>query len=399
MELRDYLAALRRHWRTWVGVTVAGALAALTVVLAVPPTYKVTAEVFVGSTSTGASSWQFVNQRVMSYPDLATSRTVLEPVIEQLGLRDSVRDLAGRVTAVNPSGTSQIQITVADSDGRHAAAVANAVADRFRTAVVELEKPTGGPSPVELTVTNPATAPSTPAFPQPSLFLILGITVGLLLGAAAAVVRSRRDTRLWSEADVRAAWGHGGDDLEVHAPVRRRRRDRGRSLASSSATVLARQVEALADAGPVRMVALSPSRDDQAAQGFVGEVADALRTWSVPVYRTPPSAVEASRQGRPGVALTVGSPLAPLRTLRSLTGAGSQVVVVIVEVGHVEEADVRELRATLAAAGAGPVAVVLQGRRRRRTTTTTREGEREGALPAVPHAEPSRQVPVSANRG
>ena len=37
MELRDYLAALRRHWVIWVGATLVGALAAVAVVAATPP--------------------------------------------------------------------------------------------------------------------------------------------------------------------------------------------------------------------------------------------------------------------------------------------------------------------------------------------------------------------------
>src|SRR5919112_253032 len=147
MELRDYGVALRRHWGIGVSVALACLLAAVVVVLATPATYRATAQVFVASTGEGTSGAQFVNQRVTSYPDVARSRAVL---------------------------------------------------DEFGTVVEQLERPTGAPSPVDLTVTNPATVPTSPASPQTGLLLALGLVVGLALGAAAAVTRAPPDSRLHS---------------------------------------------------------------------------------------------------------------------------------------------------------------------------------------------------------
>ena len=237
MELRDYGTALRRYWATWIGLALAGVLVALTVVLVSTPTYQATAQVFVASTGgEGTSGAQFVNQRVTTYPDVARSRTVLGSVIEELGVEESVADLRARVAAVNPPDTSQIDISVSDEDPEEAAAIADAVAQEFGLAVEVLERTRDGVSPVDLTVTDPATVPTSPVFPQPALLLLLGLVVGLALGAAAAVVRSRTDTRLYTEDDVRSAWGAGAEDLPVHAPSAGRR-GRGRP-----ATLLARRL-------------------------------------------------------------------------------------------------------------------------------------------------------------
>ncbi|MDP9428810.1 MAG: Wzz/FepE/Etk N-terminal domain-containing protein, partial [Actinomycetota bacterium] len=216
MELRDYGVALRRHWKTGVGMTLACLLAAGVVVLATPVTYRATAQVFVASTGEGTSGAQFVNQRVTSYPDVARSRTVLDPVIESLGLDESFADLRARVEATNPLETSQIDIAVTGRDAAEATRVADAVAEEFGTVVEQLERPPGGRSPVDLTVTDPATVPTSPASPQTGLLLTLGLVVGLALGAAAAVVRSRVDGTLHSAEDVRAAWGPA-DDVPVLA--------------------------------------------------------------------------------------------------------------------------------------------------------------------------------------
>ena len=135
MELQDYWVALRRYWTTWLGVTLAGLLGALFIVLVTPPTYQATAQVFVASVDGSTSGSQFVNQRVTSYPEVADSRTVLAPVIEELDLADSFADLRKNVTATNPVDTSQNEIVVADRDAGRAARIANAVAERFGTAV------------------------------------------------------------------------------------------------------------------------------------------------------------------------------------------------------------------------------------------------------------------------
>jgi capsular polysaccharide biosynthesis protein len=378
MELQDYWVALRRYWTTWLGVTLAGLLGALCIVLITPPTYQATAQVFVASVDGSTSGSQFVNQRVTSYPEVADSRTVLAPVIDELDLSDSFADLRKNVTATNPVDTSQIEIVVADRDASRAAQIANAVAERFGTAVEDLEKPQDGASPVSLTVTDPATVPTSPTSPVPTLLLPLGLIVGAALGAAVAIVRNRLDTRLYSADDVRAAWGAGADQLVVHAAAAGRRR---RALLPNRATtMLARQLEPLAERGPVRVLALSPSADQSAAESLVDRVAAELIAWEVPVHvlgAESPTADDAS--GQPGVHLRVGSPLASLRTWRRIA-RDSAGVVLVVKPGRVDRTDLREMRSVLDAAGVPVLAVVLPPRRR----TALREDAPEAGQPPVP---------------
>jgi capsular polysaccharide biosynthesis protein len=365
VELQDYWMALRRYWTTWLGVTLAGLLVALGTVLVTPPTYQATAQVFVASVDGSTSGSQFVHQRVTSYPEVADSRTVLAPVIEQLGLSDSFSDLRKQVSATNPVDTSQIDIAVTDGDASRAAQIANAVAERFGTAVEELEHPGDGASPVSLTVTDPATVPTSPISPVPTLLLPLGLIVGLALGAAAAIVRSRWDTRLHSEEDVRAAWGVDADQLVVHAALAGRKRRA--LLTHRPTTLLARQLEPMAENQLVRVLALSASAEDQSpAESVVDQVAAVLTAWDVPVEVLGAApATSDDRPERAGVQLRVGSPLASLRewrrSSRDLAG-----VVLVVEPGRIDRADLHEMRSILDAAGVPVLAVVLPLPQRRR---------------------------------
>ncbi len=361
MELRDYLLALRRYWTTWVGVTVAALLVALGVVLISPPSYQATAQVFVASLGEGTSGSQFVNQRVTSYPDVARSSAVLGPVIEDLGLTESVADLRARVTASNPADTSQIDIAVTDADAGRAAQVSNAVAEQFGGVVELLERPGTGDAPVELTVTDPATVPTSPVAPAPGLLIPLGLLVGLALGVAAAVVRSRLDTRLYTGTDVRAAWGADGTALTVHAPAADRRRN---PLAGRPVTLLARQLEPLAEERTVRVVVLSPSVDGEAAaHRLVDEVRLELTGWDVPVDVAATPTTAPAKSDRPGVQLAVGSPQASLKEWRRI-GREHDGVVLTVESGQVDRAELQEMRSVLGSAGIEPLAVVIAPRRR-----------------------------------
>lgn len=374
MELRDYGVALRRHWKTGAGLALACLLAAVVVVLATPATYRATAQVFVASTGEGTSGAQFVNQRVTSYPDVARSRAVLDPVIEDLGLDESFADLRARVEATNPLETSQIDIAVTGRDAAEAARVADAVAEEFGTVVERLERPTGAASPVDLTVTNPATVPTSPASPQTGLLLALALVVGLALGAAAAVVRSRLDGRLHSADDVRAAWG-GADDVPVLArPVGRARRS---ALIGRPAAVLARRLEALAEDRPVSVVVVSPS-PDSAPESLVEEVAAELRAAGLAAARTDDAAVA----GPVRVRLSVGSPLLPLSGWRRVAGTADAVVVAVAP-GQVQRAELTELRTVLSAAGVRPLALVLAS-----------TGPRDAAPEPAAHPEGTPGVPA-----
>jgi capsular polysaccharide biosynthesis protein len=360
MELRDYGTALRRYWTTCVGLTVAGVLAALAVVLASTPTYQATAQVFVASTNgEGTSGAQFVNQRVTSYPDVARSRTVLGSVIDGLGIQDSLADLRARVSAVNPPDTSQIDISVSDEDPVLAASVANAVAEEFGTVVERLEQPGDGEAPVDLTVTDPATVPATPVFPDPVLLLLLGLVVGLALGTAAAVVRSRLDSRLYTDDDVRGAWGADAEDLTIHSATGRRGRH-GRP-----ATQLARQIEPLAEHRLVRVVAVSTADDGAAAHAVVEDVSAELAAWDVPVSSVADPRVIGAEDGprAAGVRFMVSAPEAPLREWRRIAEE-SDAVVLVLESGRIDRAGLQEIRSVVVAAGIRLLAVVIRPRSR-----------------------------------
>lgn len=363
MELSDYLAAIRRHWRAWVGLTLLALAIAAGVLQLMPKTYEATARVFVAVSPSIPNSAQFVDQRVKTYPDVATSGPVLAAVIDRLGLQDSLRDLRRQVTAEVPLDTSQVQVTVADRDPQRATEIANAIAARLTTVVEDLETPPSGNQPVTLTVSDPAIVPTTPVSPQPVYAFGLALLVGLLLGLATAVVRSRMDTVVHGIDDVRRAWGVE-PGLEVLAARRGHSR---RVLTGRPAATLARRLEFTAADHKVRIVLVSPSPDEGATVRRVAEDVTAeleARNVAVTVSGAEDS-VRAFADDEPGVWITLAGPLAPAHFWK-LVAERYDGAVVVVPTGKVEAAELREVRIVLRTAGVETLAVVVTARPRRR---------------------------------
>ena len=210
MTLAEYLRVLRRRWVTVVVFTLLAVVAALSISALMPRSYEATATDFVASTDNGNNSSayegsEFALAQVQSYAKLASSPSVLQPVISELDLKTSVAELATRVTATNPAGTVVVQIQARASTAAEAAAIANSVAKHLSTGVAQVN---GSGASVQVTTAVPARVPSAPASPRVLLNLALGLVVGLAVGVIVALLRDRFDRSVRSGAHLAAISGH-----------------------------------------------------------------------------------------------------------------------------------------------------------------------------------------------
>ena len=209
MELKDYLRILRRSWIIVVASVLIGVLSAGVTSMLIKPSYKSETKLFVALQNSGSVTELqqgnvFSQARVQSYVKTVSTPTVLQPVIDSLGLDLTPEALSQRVTASSDVNTVLISISVTDESPVQAAAIAQAVSRSLVEAVDELERPAAGePSPVKLSIVTPATAPMAPSSPNVRLNLIVGLLVGLAVGFGVAVLRSILNTRIRGEADLR----------------------------------------------------------------------------------------------------------------------------------------------------------------------------------------------------
>jgi len=203
VTVRDYRELLRRRWLMVALITIIGGGAALALSLSSTPEYASSVSLFVSAsqspTDVGSiiAAEQLTQQRVTSYADLADSRNIASAVINQLGLRESPKSLASRVSATVPTNTVVIELTVTDPSRLLVPRIANAVAEQLSQTVSSLESPAAGKaSPVKVSVSQSATLPGGPVVPKTTRNLLFGLVVGLALGAGLAILFEVLDTRI-----------------------------------------------------------------------------------------------------------------------------------------------------------------------------------------------------------
>ncbi|TFD87883.1 polysaccharide biosynthesis tyrosine autokinase [Cryobacterium serini] len=208
MEPIDYLRTITRRWLLIAIVGLLGGAVAWGYATTQPAQYQATNSVFVTSDrgeTTGEllQSSTFTQNLVQSYAQLATTPTVLAPVISKLGLNISTQALASRVTAEIPINTVFINITVTSRSSTQAVALADAVSDSLATAVENLapKGPDNLPS-ITVETVSPAQLPGSPFAPNTQLIVVTGLLLGLVLGVLYALAREVFDTRVSTEKDL-----------------------------------------------------------------------------------------------------------------------------------------------------------------------------------------------------
>jgi len=232
MSMRDLVMAARKHWVLVLlpVLLLGGAVGYLS--MKTPPSYRSSATVYVTLSQSGSATdlnqgANYTQAQMLSFAQLATMPIVLEPAIEQLGLETTPKQLAERVSASTPSGTSLLTVTVVGSSPQPTAEVANAVAGQLTTVIQALAPVSeSGRGTVTATIVKDAVAPAYPFAPNTKRSVMAATFAGLLLGLVAANLRQTLDTRVRTARDVDAVIG-----VPVLGSVRTARRGSGFSLA------------------------------------------------------------------------------------------------------------------------------------------------------------------------
>ncbi|WP_242670728.1 YveK family protein [Bifidobacterium longum] len=181
VTILDLFNAVRKHVITAVVTLVIVMVAICAYTFTRTPQYTATSELLATYRSSAAASGassnavelssgaNYINSQIQTYPQLIKTESVLQPVIDDLGLDTTVKELAASVTASNPDGTMLVDISVNDPDPKQASSIANSVAENLRKQVTSTIYSDEGDkiiSPVNLTVVQQAYAPASPRLTQ-----------------------------------------------------------------------------------------------------------------------------------------------------------------------------------------------------------------------------------------
>ena len=210
MQFRDFLVVLRARWRTVVAcaLIVLGATAAYTLTLT--PVYTATARIYFSATGPqpDKSGQSQVGTYIITSADLSTyievlnSPALIDPLRQQLAMSPS-EPLS--ISAAAPPQASVLDITAVSTSPARAAEIANAVGPQLAKVAVKFSPllAAAGQT-IETTAIIPAVAPGEPTSPNVKRNLLLGLLAGLVIGIGIAFGRHALDTRVRSEADLRA---------------------------------------------------------------------------------------------------------------------------------------------------------------------------------------------------
>jgi len=201
LELKQYWNLILKNLSAVLVLSFLGATFGLLVSLASPKIYSASSQIFISTPTPAIDIGQlqqgssFAQQRVISYSRVISGPATLVPVIEQLGLKMSSSELAGKISSSAPLGTVLINIGVTDVSPIRAAAIANAVAVQFGKTIQTLELPQfGDSSGVKSTMVRSAEVPSSPSSPNTKLNLLTGLFFGFIIACLIGVIRQIFDS-------------------------------------------------------------------------------------------------------------------------------------------------------------------------------------------------------------
>jgi capsular exopolysaccharide synthesis family protein len=211
MGSQEVLRMLRSRWLLIVLVGLLGTVVGLAVAAVRPLEYTAQADVFVTVTSgqsTGdlAQGSTFSQDQARNFAAVVPREVVLQPVIDELGLKTTLADLRKNVEADVPLNTSLITIKATDHDPVLAAKIANSIARHLSEAVRTLSPTVSDVkgAPVRAETIESASVPEKPSAPIVPLFALLGLLAGLVLAIGYLVVVELLVAKVSTVEDIEA---------------------------------------------------------------------------------------------------------------------------------------------------------------------------------------------------
>jgi non-specific protein-tyrosine kinase len=207
LTLNEYVRVFRKRWRVVAVCVLVGVGIASVFVWHATPKYRASTQLFVATkdtTQVGSleQGGQFSLDRVQSYAEIVNTLQITAPVARRVGGGLTPQQIADEVSASAPPNTVLVNVHVTDPSAERAVALANAISDEFSVYASNLETVGEKASPVKVTVVKRATLPNSPVSPRTTLDLLVGLLVGLGVGAAGAVFRESTDNTIRTSNDI-----------------------------------------------------------------------------------------------------------------------------------------------------------------------------------------------------
>ncbi|TKH02925.1 capsular biosynthesis protein [Peribacillus simplex] len=203
ISIKDIFQTLKKRWKLIMLLTLIAALISGTI------SYFLLTPVYQSSTQILVNQKQSKNQldstqirsnidMINTYSVIIKSPAILEKVIDDLELPQSVDQLSQKITINSQENSQVFSLTVQDSDPAKAVEIANAVSGIFQKEIKEIMNVDNVSILAKAEIKeNPA-----PVKPNPLLNITIAVVVGLMAGIGLAFLLEYMDNTIRDEKDI-----------------------------------------------------------------------------------------------------------------------------------------------------------------------------------------------------
>lgn len=166
----------------------------------ITPQYEATSTIYIFSKTTSITSLadlQIGSQLAQDFQIIATTRNLVDSVIDELHLETDYETLVKRISVTNPNDSHMLRIAVKDPDPQVAANVSNDLSDKLRDQIADIMN-TDKPS-----VVQQAVVPDKPVSPSLKKNTAIGALLGALLAIAYIVITYMLDDTIKTADDIK----------------------------------------------------------------------------------------------------------------------------------------------------------------------------------------------------
>ena len=203
ISITDIFKTLKKRWKLIMLLTLIAALISGTI------SYFLLTPVYQSSTQILVNQKQSENQldstqirsnidMINTYSVIIKSPAILEKVIDELELNQSVEQLSGKITINSQENSQVFSLTVQDSNPSQAVEIANTISERFQKEIKDIMNVDN----VSVLAKAEIKENPTPVKPNPVLNIAIAVVVGLMAGIGLAFLLEYMDNTIKDEDDI-----------------------------------------------------------------------------------------------------------------------------------------------------------------------------------------------------
>ncbi len=208
IDLKEYFAIIKkRSWIIALITTIAVIVSAVISFFILKPVYQANATLIVNTEKNEETQMitgdQFnVTQKLaVTYGEIITSRSVINPVIKNLGLEETYDELVKKITVSPVKDTQIINISVQDINPKKARDIANEIPEVFTKEAKRITKANS------VEVIDKAITPIEPVKPNKKMNVAIAAVLGIMIGLFVVFLIEYLDNKIKTPQDIEKQLG------------------------------------------------------------------------------------------------------------------------------------------------------------------------------------------------